>query len=207
MIGIDPVIEIGGLVRRTGDDQRRPGFVDQNAVDLVHDGEVQLALHALVQIADDQVVAEIVESVFVVRAVGNVGAIGFVPRAGAKMLQALIGRIVGRIVEKRGVVLNDSHRESQRMIELAHPLGVALGQVVVDGDEMRAFAFERIQVQRQGRHQGFPFAGLHFRDAALVENHAADQLHVEMAHVQLAPRHFTAHREGFGQDVVQGFAG
>ena len=45
--GVDPVIEIGGLIGRTGDDQRGAGFVDEDAVHLVHDGEVQLALDAL----------------------------------------------------------------------------------------------------------------------------------------------------------------
>ena len=43
-------------------------------------------------------------------------------------------------------MLNDAHGKAERMVELAHPLGIALGQVVVDGDEVRAFSFERIQV-------------------------------------------------------------
>ncbi len=104
-------------------------------------------------------------------------------------------------------MLNDAHRKSQRVVEHAHPLRIALGEVVVHGDEVNAFPFECIQIDRQGGHEGFPFAGLHFSNAASMENHAADQLHIEMAHVQLAAGHFTTDREGLRQDVVQGLPG
>ena len=107
---VDAVVEIGGLVGRPGDNQRRPGFVDQDAVDFVHDGEVQVALHALVQFGDDQIVAKVIEPVFVVRAVRDVGAIGLGSGAGAKMLQPLVGGVVGRVEDKRGIVLNDACR-------------------------------------------------------------------------------------------------
>ena len=94
----------------------------------------------------------------------------------------------------------------ERMVELAHPLCVAFGQIVVDRHEMSAFAFEGIEINRQRRDERFAFAGLHFGDPALVQDHAADQLHVEMAHVQLAPGHLAADREGFRKNVVEGFA-
>ena len=96
--GIDAVIEVGRLVGRAGDDQRRPGFVDQDAVDFVHDREIQFALHALIQGRDDEIVTKIVEPVFVVRAVRNVGAVCLESGAGAKMLQPLVGGIVRRVV-------------------------------------------------------------------------------------------------------------
>ena len=41
---------------------------------------------------------------------------------------------------------------------------------------------ERVQVQRQRGHERLALAGLHLGDAALVQHHAADQLHVEVAH-------------------------
>ncbi|MCG3775498.1 MAG: hypothetical protein JW395_2338 [Nitrospira sp.] len=40
-----------------------------------------------------------------------------------------------------------------------------------------------------------------------MENHAADQLHIEMPHAQLAAGHLTADREGLRQDIVQGLPG
>ena len=89
------------------------------------------------------------------------------------------------------------------VIEGPHPLGVAFGQIVVHGHKVRALAFERIQVERQRSHQGLAFAGLHLGDFPLVQNHAADQLHVEMAHLELALGHFPADGEGLGKEVIQ----
>ncbi len=120
------------------------------------------------------------------------------------MLQPLIRGLIGRVIDERGIVLNDAGGEPQRMVELSHPLRIALGEIVVDGDEVDALAFQGIQIDRQGRHQGFSLTGFHFGDAAAVENHAADQLHVKMPHIELPPRHFPAYGERFGQDFVEG---
>ena len=43
--------------------------------------------------------------------------------------------------------------------------------------------------------QRFAFAGFHFRDFAFVQDDAADQLHVEMAHVQEAAARFAHQRK------------
>ena len=77
----------------------------------------------------------------------------------------------------------------------AHPLGVAPGQVVVDRDDVDALAFERVQVGGQGGDERLAFAGLHLGDLAAVEHRAADQLHVEVPHVQHAPAGLADDRE------------
>ena len=69
------VVQLLGVVGATGDDQRRPGFVDEDEVDLVDDGELVTALE-LVVLRDGHVVAEVVEPELVVRAVGDVGGVG-----------------------------------------------------------------------------------------------------------------------------------
>jgi hypothetical protein len=38
---------------------------------------------------------------------------------------------------------------------------------------------------------------------ALVQHHAADQLHVEVAHLHRAPARLAHHRKGLGQNLVQ----
>ena len=78
---------------------------------------------------------------------------------------------------------------------------------------MRAFTGERVQVERKRRDQRLAFARRHFRDAASVQHHAADELHVEVHHVPghglVADREFLLdlgepaggvfhHRERFG---------
>ena len=83
----------------------------------------------------------------------------------------------------------------ERLVDRAHPFGVAAGQVVVDGHHVNALAprlasgasgpgcdGQRVQHHRQRRRQRLALAGLHLGDLALVQRHAADQLDVEVAH-------------------------
>ncbi len=100
----------------------------------------------------------------------------------------------------------DAGAQAQPGVQLAHGLGVALGQVIVDGHDVHALARQRVQIGRQGRGQGLALAGAHFGDFAVVQNHAADQLHVEVAHLEHALGRFAADRERFRQQRVQRFA-
>ena len=59
--------------------------------------------------------------------------------------------------------------QAQEAVELAHPVGVALRQVVVDGDDVHALACQRVQVHRQRGDQRLAFAGAHLGDLALVQ--------------------------------------
>jgi hypothetical protein len=47
---------------------------------------------------------------------------------------------------------------------------------------VHSLAGERVQIHGQGRDKSLPFTGLHFGDISFMQHHAADQLHVEMAH-------------------------
>ena len=114
------VVEVGGVGDLTGDDERRARLVDEDRVDLVDDREVVAALGLLfARVA--HVVAQVVEAELVVRAVGDVGAV----------LHALH---VGRVV----VGEHDADLEAEEAVDLAHPLRVAAGEVVVGGDEVHA---------------------------------------------------------------------
>ena len=184
---IDLVVEIGRFLRRAGDDQRRPRFVDEDAVHLVDDREVMPALHVVRQL-ELHVVAQVVEAELVVGAVGDVGGVGDLPLG---------------VVE---LVLDDADRHAEEAVDLAHPLRVAAGEVVVDGDDVDAFAFERVQIGGQRRDERLAFAGLHLGDLALVQHGAADELHVEVPHVEHAAARLADDGEGFGQQVVERLA-
>ena len=71
---------VGRFLGRSGDDQRGPGLVDQDRIDLVDDGEVVLALDHVLQ-AEAHIVPEVVEAELVVGAVGDVGVVGLAARA------------------------------------------------------------------------------------------------------------------------------
>ena len=97
----------------------------------------------------------------------------------------------------------DAVGQAEEVVDLPHPVGVAAGQVVVHGDDMDALAGERVQVDGQRGDQGLALAGLHFRDLAVVQDHAADELDVEMALAEGAAAGLADHGEGFRQQVVQ----
>ncbi len=72
---VDLAVEVGTVLGGAGDDQRCARLVDQDAVDLVDDGEAELPLdHVLQPVL--HVVAQVVEAEFVVGAVGDVGGVG-----------------------------------------------------------------------------------------------------------------------------------
>jgi len=71
---------------------------------------------------------------------------------------------------------------------------------------VHALAGERIQVHRQGPDQGLALAGAHFGDLAVVQDHAADQLDVVVAHAEHALRGLAHHRESLRQQGVEAFA-
>ncbi len=166
--------------------KRRPGLVDQDAVDLVDDRVEELALR--LRLAGRlHVVAEIVEAELVVGSIGDVAGVDLLPLGGLHL------------------GLDGADRHAQALEQRAHPLGVAAGEVVVDRDDVDAVAVEGIQVGGQGGDQGLAFAGDHLGDAAAVQDHAAHQLDVEMPHVQVAAARLAAGGERLGEQVVERF--
>ena len=68
---------------------------------------------------------------------------------------------------------------------------------------MHSPARQGIEIDCQGGYQGLAFTGAHLGDPALVQHHAADQLHVEMTHAQHPPGNLADRGEGLGQQVVK----
>ena len=182
--GVGARIDLGRLLGRPGDDERRPRLVDQDRVDLVHDAVVVAALdHRVERVL--HVVAQIVEPELVVGSVGDVGGVGL---------------LAGGVVH---VVLDDADAQAQEPVDRAHPGGVAPCQVIVHGDDVDALPGQGIEIGGQGRDQRLSLAGLHLGDLPLVQDHAADELHVEVPHADGPPACLPAQREGLRQHVVQ----
>ena len=99
-----------------------------------------LSLHEVAAV-DGHVVAEVVETELVVGSECNVGAIG--------------GAACGRV----GLVLVDAvNSQTVELVERAHPLGVSLGEIIVDGNHMDTLAGQRIQENRQSSHESLRVA-------------------------------------------------
>ena len=189
-------VQVGGGLRLAGDDQRRARLVDEDVVDLVDDGEVMHRDRAAVR-ADAaavldlllqrlrHIVAQIVKAELGVRAVGDVASVG-----GDLLLVGLH-------------VLQHADGHSTGLVDRHHPLGVTLGQVVVDRDHMDTLTGERVEDDRKGAGEGLAFTGLHLGDLAAMEDHAADQLDVEMAHLHRAPADLADDREALGEHFLK----
>jgi len=103
----------------------------------------------------------------------------------------------------RALAVDRPDGEAQNVIHRPHPAGVTLGEVVVDGDKVRAAAVSAFEIQREGRDQGLALTGSHLRDPALVEYHSTDHLDVEMAHAECADARLPHDRERFRQKLLQ----
>ena len=189
--GHDPgelLVGVGGLGAGAGDDERGAGLIDQDGVHLVDDGEVVPALHPRAA-ARDHVVAQVVEAELGVSAVGDVGLVG------------------GLLRRRRHAVLNEAGLHAEEAVDLAHPLAVAPGQIVVDGHDVHVVPRDGVQVAGQGGHERLALAGLHLGDLSLVQGHAADELHVEVAKPDGAHGSLAYGGEGLGEQIVQALAG
>jgi hypothetical protein len=180
-------VGFGVVLGGTRDDQRRARLVDQDRVDLVDDRVGESALPA-VRHGVLHVVAQVVEPELVVRPVGDVGRIG------------------GALVLGRLLADDRAHGHSEEAVDAPHPVGVARDQVVVDGDHVHALAGQRVQVDRERRGQGLALAGAHLGDLAVVQHHAADQLHVEVALPERTLRSLAHDGERLGQQPVDRLA-
>ena len=196
-------VQVGRFLGLAADDERRARLVDEDVVDLVDDREAALALDPLVEL-EDHVVAQVVEPELVVRAVRDVRRVRLGPGDRAQVEQALVGGRVAGLEHERGVVGDHPDADAEEVEDGAHPLRVAPGEVVVDGDDVDAPAGHRVEDRRERGDEGLALAGPHLRDLALVEDGRAHELDVEVAHPEGPLHRLAGHREGLGQGVVEG---
>ena len=135
------------------------------------------------------VVAQVVEAELVVRAVGHVGGIG---RAALLVVQS---------------VHDDADGEAKEAVDAAHPLRVAACEVVVDGDDVNALAFQSVEIDGEGRDQSLALTGAHFRNLPRVQDHATDELHIVVPLAENAARGLAYGGEGGLDEMLQLLAG
>ena len=176
------LIDSGGFVALSGNDQRSSCFIDQDGVHLIDDGIVQTAQNQLI-LVDRHVITQLV-----VGHIGDIAAIGLLSLLGAHAIQ------------------NNAYRQSHEGIDLSHPLRVTLRQIVIDSNNVNALAFQCIQINRQRSYQSLTFTGLHLRDSSLMKNDTTDQLNPERLHIQCSLRTLTDCRKGFRKKIIQRLA-
>ncbi|MNS13705.1 hypothetical protein D3C72_453040 [compost metagenome] len=177
-------VELGVIFGLAGNDQRRAGFVDQDRVHFVDDGVEQHALAAVLN-TEFHVVAQVVETEFVIGAVSDVGGVG------------------GLLLFVRLLRHHHARGHAQEVVQAPHPFRVAAGKIVVHRNNVHALAGASVQVNGQRRHQRLAFPRAHFGNLAIVQRDAAQQLRVEVPHPEHALARFAHNGEGFRQQVVQ----
>ena len=111
---------------------------------------------------------------------------------------------IGRAADRVGLAgLDAADRQAQRPVDRPHPLGVAAGQVVVDRDDVHAFAGQSVQERRHGRDQRLALAGFQLGDAAMMDRDAADDLHVELTLADRSLGGLADQGERLGQQAVE----
>ena len=172
------------------------------------------------------VVAEIIKTEFVVGAVGDIALVRFLPRAwtqvfifhfertGSVAFRVLRTTLIvffrftaiRRVIHKcRALMLNDTDRKTERMVNLPHPHGVAAGQIIVHRHEMRARSRERVEIERERCGERFSFTRAHFRNLSAMERDAAFQLHIIMTLTERAFRRFAHSGERFRKQIIKRF--
>src|SRR6185503_1041150 len=132
------------------------------------------------------IVPQVIETKLIVGSVSDVGGVG------------------GLALEVVHVVLNTSDFETEEAMDLAHPLGVARSEVVVNSNYVNTTTTcKRIQVCRQSRNERLALACAHLGNFALVQDDAADQLHVEVTHARSAHACFSDDGESLRQNLIE----
>ena len=103
-------------------------------------------------------------------------------------------------------MLDDADAEPEKLIDRAHPVGIAASEIIVDGDDVHAATFQRACVDGQRCDQRLAFAGLHLGDPAFVEHLATHDLDVEVAHADRAFAGLAHDREDFRQHRIERLA-
>ncbi len=159
---------------RAGYDERRTGVVHQHRVHLIDNRVIMMfALHEILHLRG-HIVAQIVETEFVVRAECDVGGISLAP----------LRRIGLRFIDT-------SYGEAVELVNRSHPFRVAAGKIIVHGHHMHSFSGKSVEEYGQCGYEGLTLAGSHLGDVIghlvaihhAVEHHASDQLHVIVHHV------------------------
>ena len=122
---ITDFVETGRLSALSGNNKRCSGLINQYGVNLINDGIVQISLYKLFFV-DHHIVTKVIKSQLVVGHIRD------------------IARILGTSLVIFHGVQNHTYGQSQELMHLAHPLRITVCQVIVDGNNVYAFAFQRV---------------------------------------------------------------
>ena len=96
---------------------------------------------------------------------------------------------------------SDCH--SEITVDLTHPFGVTLCEIIVYRDYMNAFACQRVEVHRHRSYEGLTFTCLHLCDSSLMQDDTADDLNFVRLHAENSLRSLSYSSKCFRKDIVK----
>ena len=127
----------------------------------------------------------------------------------AELRRGAVGDVAAvrlRAVLLAHLLLEDADRQAEAVVDRPHPLGVAAGEVVVDGGDVDALADEGVEEDRQRGDSVLPSPVASSASAAVVHDDAGGELHVEGPHVEEAVGRHADQAERLGQELVERLA-
>ncbi len=154
---------------RAGQDQRHPRLIDKHRVSLVDQDHIRVAGDQAGDVGD-QAVAEHVKAELADRRVGDLRRVGAPP------------------VRRRGGLADPADAHAEQVVDRAHPLGVAAGQVVVHRHHVHRPAALGVPGGGERAAQRLALAGPHLGDQPGKHRERAEHLHVVRPLAECAPR-------------------
>ena len=148
------------LVSAAGNDQWDTGLIDQNRIRLVNDGGCERAVD-LAGGTEGHLISQIVKPHLSAGGIGDVRAIGGLP------------------LGDRHSLLYVGDGQLHMAIDVAHPIGIAARQIVVDRHDVHAPAGAGVPGCGSDGGEGLPFAGLHLSDLAGSHRQRASELDIK----------------------------
>ncbi len=85
---------------------------------------------------NNHVVTKVVKAELVVSAIGNISGIGLTTGYRPHEWPRLVFRLILWVIDKALIVLNAAYANTEGIKDRPHPLRVALGKIVINGDKM-----------------------------------------------------------------------
>ena len=123
-------VVIGMNHGRPTDDQRRACFINQDGIDLIHNGEVMTPLNLVIAIVCHPIVTKIIKTELRIRSVGDVTAVLFAAQS------------------RRLIMQDATYSETEKGVNRTHPFAVASCEVVIHGHDMHPTPGQGIEKNR-----------------------------------------------------------
>lgn len=106
----------------------------------------------------------------------------------------------------RSFVNDKSDAQTEKTVNLTHPLGVTLCKIIVYGDNMHTLTGKCIKISRESSNESFTLTCLHLGNSALMKNDTADKLYLKVFHSEYTPACLTAYGKSIRKNVIKSFS-